>query len=189
MTGKKRLINYEAQINKAILFILKQILKDTAINGLKGDHHFYIKVSTLHPGFSIQDSAGNIDQNILDKYPKDITIVLQNAFEKLAVEDSFFSVVLNFSSVPRTLIIPFESILAFHDPFANFAVHFDQNKYDEDDTTDYIDLQEYEEYMMDDIDEDIAKFLEYDYLSYKLDKKTISNKVIYLDDIKKKLNT
>jgi hypothetical protein len=182
MTGKKKSINYEGQINKAILHILQQILKDTALNGLRGEHHFYVRINTQHPLFSIQDSACNIDQNIMDRYPKEITIVLQNAFEKLEVEDTLFTVVLNFSSMPRTVVVPFSSIVAFHDPFANFAVHFDQKEAEEDES-EYIEFEDYDEYTIDD-DDELAKFLEYDYNVYKSSNK---EKVVYLDDIRSKM--
>jgi hypothetical protein len=183
MIGKKKFINYEGQINKAILHILKQVLKDTALNGLRDDHHFYIKINTLHPLFSIQDSAGNVDEEILKKYPKEITIVLQNAFEKLEVDDDVFTVVLNFSSMPRTVVVPFDAIIAFHDPFANFAVHFDQKPEDEE-NGEYLEFEDYDEYGIDDEDDELAKFLECDFDIYKSDKK---DKIVYLDDIRKKM--
>jgi hypothetical protein len=188
MSKDKRIfIDYEAEINKAVLHILKQILKDASINGLRGEHHFYIKISTLHIGFRIEDLSGVLDEDLLKKYPKEITIVLQNAFEKLTVEKDHFSVVLNFNSVPRKIIVPFNALMAFHDPFANFAVHLEQKNQDDeesDDDDEYIEFEEYEGELLDDEDDELARFLEYDYNIYK---SAESEKVVCLDDIRAKL--
>ena len=136
MSTNKKFINYNKQINKLILFMIKNVLKDVAAHGLRGGHHFYIKILTSHPNLIIQDSAGNIDEEILRKYDHDMTIVLQNFFQDLKVEEDYFSVVLTFNALPKTLIVPFDAILTFHDPFANFAVHLDQTKYEEEDEED-----------------------------------------------------
>ena len=185
MTNNKKFINYNKQINKLILFMIKNVLKDVAAHGLRGGHHFYIKILTAHPNLIVQDSAGNIDEEILRKYDTDMTIVLQNFFQDLKVEDDHFSVILTFNSLPKTLIVPFDAILTFHDPFANFAVHLDQEKYEEDDDDESMEFEEYEGYSLyDDENDEIAKFLEYDFNVYRT---SSTEKVIYLDDVKKNL--
>lgn len=186
MTSNKKFINYNKQINKLILFMIKNVLKDVAEHGLRGGHHFYIKILTAHPGLLIQDSAGSIDEEILQRHPHDMTIVLQNFFQDLRVEDDHFSVILTFNSLPKTLIVPFDAIITFHDPFANFAVHLDQGKYNnEEGDEDEMEFEEYEGYTLyDDENDEIAKFLEYDFNVYRVNS---ADKIVYLDDIKKNL--
>ena len=187
--GRGVYIDYEREINKAVLHILKQILKDTAAHGLRGEHYFYLKISTVHPKFRIEDMTSNLDEELKSKYSKDITIILQKAFEKLVVEKDFFSVILNFNSMPRKIIVPFDAIMTFHDPCANFVVHLEQKNEqkkfeDEEDDEDSLSMDEYEDGLMDDEDDDLSSFLEYDYSIYRSSE---NEKVVCLDDIRKKL--
>jgi len=157
------------------------VLKDVSLHGLRGGHHFYIKISTAHPGFFVQDSAGSVDEEIMNKHPEDMTIVLQNFFQDLRVEDTHFSVVLTFNSLPKTLVIPFDAILTFHDPFANFAVHLEQEKkMHDDEDEDAMEFEEYEDYSLYDDSDEIMKFLEYDYNIYRIN---TADKIIYFDEV------
>ena len=166
--------------------MIKNVLKDVAAHGLRGGHHFYIKILTSHHSLIIQDSAGKIDEAILQQYDNDMTIVLQNFFQDLKVEDDHFSVILTFNTLPKTLIVPFDAILTFHDPFANFAVHLDQEKYIDDSIDDEVmEFEDYDGYTLyDDENDEIAKFLEYDFNIYRTNS---VEKVIYLDEVRRNL--
>lgn len=188
---KKFFINYEHEINKAVLHIIKQVLQYTCANGLPGNHHFYIKIDTKCPGFNIEfcDNSGP-DTALLSKYPNDITIVLQNAFQDLKVTDTHFSVVLNFHSAPRLVTVPFCCITTFHDAWAQFVTHFEDRRSEELEDSDSIDFEDY----IDDIDEDdddedyeevcTQFFLGKNHDAYRCDPK---EKMCYFEDIQKKI--
>jgi len=188
------MINYDLQINKMILLMIKGILKYCAIKGLPGGHHFYIKFQTKHQDFTILDPENNTpDLELLSKYPNDMTIVLQNAFHELSVDHNMFSVLLTFNGKPRKLMIPFSSLLTFFDPFANFSVKLDPEKIllsESSDTNDILDFFEYDIYEVYDEEEDIfeneyiADILRYDYEKYKIDE---NQKIIYLDEIRQRV--
>ena len=53
-----------------------------------------------------------------------MTIVLQNKFWDLSVEEDQFSVGLSFNQVPAKLVVPFAAITAFVDPAVDFGLQF-----------------------------------------------------------------
>ena len=91
---------------------------DVSLKGLPGDHHFYISFITNFPGVKIAEW-------MMKDYPNEMTIVIQNWFENLHVDDKSFSIVLNFKNKPEKLNIPFESIISFSDPSVNFSLQFE----------------------------------------------------------------
>lgn len=185
-------IDYDRQINKIILFMIKNILKYCSQKGLPGAHHFYITFKTNSPDFLILDSFDNPDLELLSKYPKDMMIVLQNSFSNLSVDEKTFSVSLNFNSQSRKLIIPFSSILTFFDPFANFSVKLDPEKNENSISDDILDFfDHYDLYEFDDDEEyvdndEISEFFKYDYEKYKIEK---DQKIIYFDELRKKISS
>ena len=90
--------------------------KSRRSGGLPGDHHFYITFKTRAPGV-------DIPKHLMERFPDEMTIVIQNRFWDLKVEDDGFSVGLSFSQVPATLHIPFAAITRFLDPAVDFALH------------------------------------------------------------------
>jgi len=89
----------------------------TEKDGLPGNHHFYITFKTQAPDV-------NIPQHLIDRYPDEMTIVIQNRFWDLRVSPTGFEVGLSFNQVGSKLSIPFAAITAFHDPAVDFALHF-----------------------------------------------------------------
>ena len=87
--------------------------------GLPGDHHFYIAFDTRHPGLRISDK-------LREKYPEEMTIVLQHQFWDLKVQPELFEVGLSFGGVPERLVVPFDAITGFYDPHVQFALQFRQ---------------------------------------------------------------
>ena len=111
-------INYEEIIKDSLKIAIKKLLLDVSLKGLPGDHHFYISFITNFPGVKISEW-------MMKDYPNDMTIVIQNWFENLHVDDKVFSIVLNFKNKPEKLTIPFESVLSFSDPSVNFSLQFE----------------------------------------------------------------
>ncbi len=113
-------INYEEIIKDSLKNAIKKLLLDVSLKGLPGDHHFYISFITNFPGVKIAEW-------MMKDYPNDMTVVIQNWFENLHVDDKGFSIVLNFKNKPEKLTIPFESIISFSDPSVNFSLQFDSS--------------------------------------------------------------
>lgn len=113
-------IQYEALTQAAKRGVVRAALRQVAENGsMPGDHHFYISFRTKAPGVKVADY-------IVQKYPEEMTIVIQHQFWDLEVYSDRFEVVLKFSGVPQHLDIPFSAVTRFIDPSANFGLDFAQ---------------------------------------------------------------
>jgi len=88
--------------------------------GLPGEHHFYITFKTRMAGVSIP-------KHLLERFPDEMTIVIQHRFWDLRVEEDSFTVGLSFGGVPATLHVPFNAVTQFHDPAVEFALTFQAN--------------------------------------------------------------
>ena len=113
----KDLIGYEALADKALRSVVKEALKRTEKQGLIGSHHFYLTFKTKDPGVEIPEF-------LLERYPDEMTIVLQNQFWGLKVGEDEFEVGLTFQKMPTTLVIPFTALTAFVDPSVQFGLQF-----------------------------------------------------------------
>lgn len=111
-------IDYAALMRQAMHGLIRAVLDDVSKHGLPGDHHFFITFATTHPGVAIADW-------LRERYPEDMTIVLQNWFRDLEVTDDGFSITLNFGNDPETLVIPFAALRTFVDPSVEFGLRFD----------------------------------------------------------------
>ena len=87
---------------------------------LPGEHHFYITFRTRAPGVSIP-------KHLMERFPDEMTIVIQHRFWDLKVEEDNFTVGLSFGGVPATLHVPFAAVTQFHDPAVEFALTFQAN--------------------------------------------------------------
>lgn len=110
-------IDYDTLIRSALIGVVRGLLADTARKGLIGNHHFYLAFSTSHPGVVMAE-------RLRQQHPKDMTIVLQNQFWDLEVEDARFSVKLSFGGKVEKLVIPFDALVGFLDPSVQFALQF-----------------------------------------------------------------
>jgi len=110
-------IYYEELVRQALLGVVRDVLLDAAEHGLPGDHHFYIAFNTRDPGV-------RIPKFLMEKYPDEMTIVLQHRFWDLKVEDEYFEVKLSFNQQPQLLVIPFDALVGFVDPSVRFALQF-----------------------------------------------------------------
>ena len=113
------LIPYDEIVQEALRAVVGRVLGEVEKTGgnLPGNHHFYITFKTGAPGVSIPP-------HLRERFPDEMTIVLQNKFWDLTVEDDLFSVGLSFNQVPAKLVIPFGAITAFVDPAVDFGLQF-----------------------------------------------------------------
>ena len=113
------LIPYDEIVQEALRAVVGRVLGEIEQGGgeLPGAHHFYITFKTGAPGVSIPTS-------LRERFPDEMTIVLQNKFWDLNVRDDGFSVGLSFNQVPAELDIPFAAITAFVDPAVDFGLQF-----------------------------------------------------------------
>jgi hypothetical protein len=102
-------IRYDLLVQEALRSVVRKVLGDAARNGLPGDHHFYISFKTHAPGVTIPAV-------MRQKYPEEMTIILQHEFWDLSVNGDGFEVSLSFSRKPERLAIPFAAITGFSDP-------------------------------------------------------------------------
>lgn len=110
-------LNYDQLVDKALLGVVQQALRQISAQGLKGKHHFYITFLTRHLGVQIP-------AYLVEDYPDEMTIVLQHEFWNLKVEDDFFSVDVSFGYEPVSLKVPFSAIVHVSDPSTNFELEF-----------------------------------------------------------------
>jgi hypothetical protein len=113
------LIPYDEIVQEALRTVVGRVLGQVEASGgmLPGQHHFYITFRTGAPGVSIPT-------RLKERFPEEMTIVLQNKFWDLKVEEDGFSVGLSFNQIPSTLVIPFRAITAFVDPAVDFGLQF-----------------------------------------------------------------
>jgi len=112
------LIPYDEIVQDALRAVVGRVLGQVEKGGgLPGAHHFYITFKTHAPGV-------DIPRHLTERYPDEMTIVIQNRYWDLHVSPSGFEVGLSFNQVGSKLSIPFAAITAFHDPAVDFALHF-----------------------------------------------------------------
>jgi hypothetical protein len=110
-------IDYDNYLQKALRQVIRNVLQNTAIQGLPDPHHFYITFATNHPWVRMPDY-------LRKEYPEEMTIVLQYDFEDLEVEHDHFSVTLRFDDIGEQITVPFLAILRFVDPSVRFGLQF-----------------------------------------------------------------
>ncbi|MCG8454966.1 MAG: ClpXP protease specificity-enhancing factor SspB [Holophagales bacterium] len=111
-------LDYHGLLQDALRSIVRRALEQVASTGLPGTHHFYISFATDAPGVGISEELRN-------KYPEHMTIVLQYDFRDLDVDEKGFSVTLRFGGVPQRISVPFRSLVSFYDPSEQFALRFE----------------------------------------------------------------
>lgn len=124
MAGKD-LIRYDLLVQEALKGVVRKVLIDAGKDGLPGEHHFYISFQTDYPGVRLSN-------RLREKYPQEMTIVLQHQFWDLNVTEHAFEAGLSFSGVPERLLIPFDALTGFFDPSVQFGLKFDAEDEEED---------------------------------------------------------
>ncbi|MGB3387501.1 MAG: SspB family protein [Pseudaminobacter sp.] len=111
-------IRYDILAQEALRGVMRKVLAEVARTGLPGNHHFFITFLTGAPGV-------RISSRLRERYPEQMTIVIQFQYWDLKVNDSGFEIGLSFSDVPERLEIPFSAVRGFYDPSVNFELEFD----------------------------------------------------------------
>ncbi|AEI38481.1 MAG: ClpXP protease specificity-enhancing factor SspB [Zymomonas mobilis subsp. pomaceae] len=124
------LIPYDEIVQEALRAVVGRVLGSVqAEGGLPGDHHFYIT-------FKTQAAGVDVPAHLLARFPDEMTIVIQNRYWDLMVEDDHFSIGLAFGGVPANLVVPYAAITNFVDPSVHFALQFEAQFEEEDELED-----------------------------------------------------
>jgi hypothetical protein len=111
-------IDYGEILQRALRSVMRVVLERTAREGLPGDHHFYLSLRTDYAGVQLPPF-------LRQRFPQEITVVLQHQFRDLVVDDAGFAVTLRFDGMPARLVVPWGAVSAFFDPTAEFGLRFD----------------------------------------------------------------
>ena len=111
------ILRYDKMVERALRGVVREAIEEVMDDGLPGDHHFYITFMTDYPGVNIPDY-------LHERYPGEMTIVLQYQYYDLEVDDIKMAVTLSFNNVPERLEVPLNAITIFADPSVNFALQF-----------------------------------------------------------------
>ena len=112
------LMRYDQLAQNALKGVVREALRRVEKSGLPGEHHFYIQFNTKYPGV-------NIGARLAERYPREMTVVLQHQFFNLQVTEERFQVELSFDNIPERLIVPFASVKGFLDPAVQFGLQFE----------------------------------------------------------------
>jgi hypothetical protein len=115
------LIPYDEIVQEALRDVVGRVLSSIEAGGsLPGTHHFYITFKTRLPGVEIP-------KHLAQRFPDEMTIVIQHRYWDLKVAPDHFSVGLSFGGVPATLRVPFAAVTDFVDPAVDFSLKFQAN--------------------------------------------------------------
>lgn len=112
------LMRYDLLAQDALRAVVRSALAQVARSGLPGEHHLFVAIDTRHGGVQISDQ-------LRQRFPEEITIVLQHQFWNLEVREAEFSVELTFDNVLEKLVVPFAAIKGFFDPAVQFGLQFE----------------------------------------------------------------
>lgn len=116
-------IEYPRWVQQALVQVVRRALDLVVEQGLPGEHHYYITFETTSPGVVLA-------KTLQERYPEEMTVILQHDYRDLDVDDRGFAVTLRFSGVPYRLVVPYTSIRAFYDPSVQFGLRFDAELFD-----------------------------------------------------------
>lgn len=113
------LLPYDQWMEEALRGVVARALRHVIAEGLPGAHHYYITFRTDYPGVMIPP-------RLAQKYPQEMTIVLQHQFDNLMVDEAagVFGVSLSFGGVLSALTIPLAAVTAFVDPHVQYGLRF-----------------------------------------------------------------
>ena len=111
-------LDYGSLMHRAMRGLIFNVLEQVRDHGLPGNHHFFITFDTTHPDVQLADW-------LKDRYPAEMTVVIQHWFDNLIVSEDGFSITLNFGDQPEPIHIPFDAIQTFVDPSVEFGLRFE----------------------------------------------------------------
>ena len=118
-------LDYGSLMHRAMRGLIFNVLEQVRDHGLPGNHHFFITFDTTHPDVQLANW-------LKDRYPAEMTVVIQHWFDNLVVREDGFSITLNFGDQPEPIQIPFDAIQTFVDPSVEFGLRFENQDMDED---------------------------------------------------------
>ena len=133
-----RSIDYGNLMHRAMRGLIQSVLTEVAEHGLPGAHHFFITFDTTHP--DVQMAAW-----LKERYPTEMTVVIQHWYENLVVTDEGFSITLNFGNNPEPMVIPFDALRTFVDPSVEFGLRFETQEQEEDEDDEDVEIEVEEE--------------------------------------------
>ena len=133
-----RSIDYGNLMHRAMRGLIQEVLSKVQAEGLPGAHHFFITFDTKHPEAKLADW-------LKQRYPSEMTVVMQHWYDGLDVTPDGFAITLNFGDAPEPLYIPYDAIRTFVDPSVEFGLRFEQQETEEDDETNEDELEVAEE--------------------------------------------
>lgn len=119
-------IDYGGMMHRAMQGLIANVLEEVAQDGLPGEHHFFITFDTREDGVEMADW-------LRERYPEEMTIVIQHWFDNLSVDDDGFTITLNFGNSPEPLRVPFDALRTFVDPSVEFGLRFETQDGEDDD--------------------------------------------------------
>ncbi|MRX51878.1 hypothetical protein GI374_15910 [Paracoccus sp. S-4012] len=120
-----RSIDYGGMMHRAMQGLIADVLRTVASGGLPGAHHFFITFDTREEGVEMSDA-------LRERYPEEMTVVLQHWFDALEVDRLGFAVTLNFGNIPERVRVPFDAVRTFVDPSVEFGLRFETQDSDGD---------------------------------------------------------
>jgi len=111
-------INYGNLMHRAMRSLIQEVLENVVKNGLPGEHHFFITFDTKHPDAKLADW-------LKERYPDEMTVVMQHWYDDLDVTDKGFGITLNFGDQPVSMYVPYDAIKTFVDPSVEFGLRFE----------------------------------------------------------------
>lgn len=144
-------LRYDLMVQNALRSVVREALEHTVKFGLVGDHHFYIAFDTTHADV-------RLPTHLKERFPEEMTIVLQHQYWDLEVDQDGFSVTLNFDRRSSNLQVPFAALKGFFDPSVQFGLQFEGDEdrtepYDEGDFDS--DLEELSDFVSHQLDQDM----------------------------------
>ncbi|TJZ89574.1 hypothetical protein FA743_18330 [Paracoccus gahaiensis] len=122
-------LDYGGMMRRAMQGLIAEVLRKIATEGLPGEHHFFIT-------FDTRDEGVEMAAWLRDRYPEEMTIVIQHWFDNLTIQPDHFTITLNFGNQPEPLKIPFDALRTFVDPSVEFGLRFETQDDDEDEDED-----------------------------------------------------
>ena len=110
-------MEYNKMVETALRGVVRQVLNQTAAEGLSGDHHFYLTFRTDLPGVEIPDY-------LRERFKEEMTIVIQHQFWDLVADEQHFALTLSFNGKPENLSVPFSALTGFFDPSVQLGLQF-----------------------------------------------------------------
>ena len=115
------MIEYQKILDKNMLNVFKDILNNIKDKGLLNNNHLYVTFFTNHENVKLPNW-------LKQKYPDEMTIVIQHEYYDLEINENNFSITLSFNNIKTNLKIDYSSIVSFADPSANFGLILKANR-------------------------------------------------------------